>query len=125
MGTIERRMVTSGFFLVEVLIALVVFGSIASTIAYYQWHISCWQREIKLYNKAINKARFIVDVLINNHENVAYDTEHNLFTITHDEKNIHIKEMPLSKQYNLIIVTVFWKTPTNQSRSYQLISGTS
>lgn len=106
-----------GFFLLEIIITVAFFCSLASIIAYYQWHIVLWRQESLIYGEAVNKVNEICELMIRdqrlpvltNHTKERYTITCQVVPLLQPNYSNDIIKLELPQKIKLVTITAAWQ----------------
>lgn len=108
----------SGFLLLELLIAIMVFGIISMAIASFHASISVQRQEAINFSKALEIANNCVEEFSSTTQKLPFKVEKDNFFI-----RIYEYEKSLSTNYNLLKIEVEWTTKRKRKQNINMIFG--
>lgn len=108
----------SGFLLLELLIAIMVFGIISVAIASFHASISVQRQEAITFSKGLEIANNYIEEFSSNVQRLPFEAEKDNFFI-----RIYEYEKSLSANYNLLKIEVSWATKRKRKQNINMIFG--
>jgi hypothetical protein len=106
-----------GFFLLEIIITVAFFCSLASIIAYYQWYIVLWGQESLIYGEAVSKVNEVCELMIRdqqlpiltNRTKERYTITCQVIPLLQPNYSNDIVKFELPQKIKLVAITATWR----------------